>query len=166
MSVKLSLAEILDSLEQRIASLREQVAIHTRQEEHHREQRVAFAAELETATQRFETLKTVAVPAAELIQPAAASAASVAEDGTDAGPASRAGDLIARILASRPDGEPFSPSVITSEINRRFQARLGRAADVRNVSSVLRRMHRNHQIHLVREGRAYHEALYAKGPRP
>jgi hypothetical protein len=170
--LKLSLAEILDNLERRVAFLREQVAIHVREEEHHREQRTLLAAELETTTQHLEALKTVAVPAAELLKSAApetapeAPASSTVADDPDIGPNSRVGDLIARILASRPDAEPFGPTAITAEINRRFQARLGKAADVRNVSSALRRLQRAQRIHLVREGRSYYEALYAKGPRP
>ncbi len=172
MSLKLSLAEILDNLERRVAFLREQVASHVREEEHHREQRTILAAELETTAQHLEALKTVAVPAAELVKPAApetvpaAPASSTVVDDPDIGPNSRVGDLIARILASRPDGEPFGPTAITAEINRRFRARLGKAADVRNVSSALRRLQRDQRIHLVREGRSYYEALYAKGPRP
>ena len=55
---------------------------------------------------------------------------------------------------------------MTEEINRRFRSRLDKDADVRSVSAALRRMSTRHQVHLVREGRAYKEALYAKGPGP
>ena len=49
MSVNLTLSEILVNLERRIESLRGQVELHVRQEEHHREQRALSGAELQKA---------------------------------------------------------------------------------------------------------------------
>jgi hypothetical protein len=165
MSLKLSLAEILDNLERRIVFHREQAALHTREEELHRSQRSVHEAELEKATQHLETLKTVAVPASELAGlPAALAASPVAKGEADIGSDPRLRELISRILESRPDGEPFGPTAITAEINRRFRDRLARPADVRSVSAALRRMRQHHRIELVREGRSFHEALYTKPP--
>ncbi|HYX24714.1 MAG TPA: hypothetical protein VFC23_11220 [Thermoanaerobaculia bacterium] len=41
-----------------------------------------------------------------------------------------------------------------------------RPLDGRTVSVTLRRLRDAGQLHQVQEGRAHHEALYAKGPRP
>ena len=46
MPLNLTLPEILANLERRIESLRGQVELHARQEEHHREQRALREAEL------------------------------------------------------------------------------------------------------------------------
>jgi len=54
---------------------------------------------------------------------------------------------------------------VTAEVNRRFADRLRRPIDTRMASDVLRRMNNARQIHLVRVGKAFSEALYAKGAR-
>lgn len=171
MSLKLSVGEMLDNLERKIALHREQAALHAREEELHRGQRVLHEAELETATKYYEALKAAAVPAAEMalppsVEPAAPTTAEESEDDAQAGLHLRLNDFIARILESRSGSEPFGPTAMTEEINRRFRSRLDKEADVRSVSAALRRMSKKNQVHLVREGRAYSEALYAKGPEP
>jgi hypothetical protein len=172
MSLKLSVGEMLDNLERKIALHREQAALHAREEELHRGQRVLHEAELETATRYFEALRAAAVPAAEMAlhppsaEPAVPTTTEASTDDAQAGLHPRLNDFISRILESRSGGEPFGPTAMTEEINRRFRSRLDKEADVRSVSAALRRMSRKHQVHLVREGRAYSEALYAKGPEP
>jgi hypothetical protein len=131
--LKVSVAEILASLERQIAIHREQAALHARQEELHRDQRVVHEAELERMTKHFAALEEAAGPAAELARPAPAPAPD-----EDVGSNLRLPALIARILKSRPEGEPFGPAFMTAEINRRFGSRLGQAADVRSVSAVMR----------------------------
>ena len=61
MTLNLSLSEILVNLERRIESLGEQVALHARQEKHHREQRALLEAELEKAKGHLESFREVAV---------------------------------------------------------------------------------------------------------
>jgi hypothetical protein len=156
-SLKLPVADILASLERQIAFHREQAALHARQEELHRDQRTVHEAELEKRTKHFAALEAAAVPAAELAGPAPAPAP---EEDEDLGSNLRLPKLISRILKSRPDGEPFGPTSMTAEVNRRFRNRLDQPADVRSVSAALRRMVQNGGLQLVREGRAYHEALY------
>lgn len=50
------------------------------------------------------------------------------------------------------------------EINRRYGKRLRRPVQVRNVATALRRMAATGRIRQIQEGRAYHEALYARWP--
>jgi hypothetical protein len=166
MTLNMSVGELLESLERKIAFHREQAALHTREEELHRGQRTLHEAELESATRHFEALKAAAVPAAESASSAPAPGpvlpAEPVEDDADIGSDPKLTLLISRILRGRTDGEPFGPVALTQEIRQRFT----RDADARSVSAALRRMCRKQQIHLVREGGAHREALYAKGPRP
>jgi hypothetical protein len=55
---------------------------------------------------------------------------------------------------------------VVDEVNERFRKLLRRAVEPPDVSVVLRRMSDARRIHQVRPGKANHEALYAKGPRP
>jgi hypothetical protein len=48
------------------------------------------------------------------------------------------------------------------ECNRRFQAHLQERVESRTASDVLRRLAREGEIHLVKKGRANHEALYKR----
>lgn len=163
MSLRLSLEEILQNLERQVAFHREQASMHAQEEEVHRKQRTVHEAELEKATRHLESLREVAVPASEMAVPPAPSKAAASED-ADLGPNPALPALIARILESRPAGEPFGAKALTAEINRRFRQRLAKEADLRSVSAALRRMHQQGLIQLVRQGRAVQEGLYSKGP--
>lgn len=158
MSMNLSLGEIIANLEARIAFHRDQAALHAQQEEQHREQRSHHEAELKKVTEHCEALKAVAGPAAELALPAAAPPAppQVAE-----GPPPSLSQMVNQILAAHPDGEPFGQTSVTAAIRQRF--RESKPADPRSVSAALRRLLAKRRIHVVREGRPCHEALYAKG---
>jgi hypothetical protein len=168
MTLKVSVGELLETLERKIAFHREQAALHAREEELHHSQRTLHEAELESATRHFEALEAAALPAAEVALSAPDHTPAVLpgpeEDDEDVGSNPPLRALISRILKDRTDGEPFGPTAITAEINRRFRDRLDQDADVRNVSAALRRMCRKRQIQAVREGRSYREALYAKDP--
>jgi hypothetical protein len=157
MSTKLSLEEILRNLEQQVAFHRDQAALHAQQEELHRSQRAVHEAELEKVSRHLESLRTVAVPASELVAPVAP-----AKPDVDVGLNPTLTALIARILEGRPKDEPFGARAMTAEINRRFRQALGRDADVRSVGSALRRMHQQGRIRLVREGGAVREGLYTR----
>jgi hypothetical protein len=161
MSLKMSLGEIIANLEAQIVSLRERVASHAKEEEHHRAQRALLEAELQTVSERCEALKAAASPAAELVRTAEA---PIVLPETASGKAPTLARMVFQILEARQDGEPFGLKDVTSEVNRRFRAVLGRPADPRSVSAILRRLLGKRRIHLVREGRPFHEALYAKGP--
>ena len=60
--------------------------------------------------------------------------------------------------------EAFGATEIAREMRERYGARLGRKIDVRAVAAKLRRMARFRLIHQLREGRAFHEALYSLTP--
>jgi hypothetical protein len=70
---------------------------------------------------------------------------------------------IRAVVESRADGEPFGAGAVVAEVNRRFGDRLKKPVDTRTASDVLRRMSKERKIHLVRPGKAFSEALYAKG---
>ncbi len=159
MSLKLSLEEILQNLEQQVAFHREQATQHGEQEELHRSQRVLHEAELDKASRYLESLRTVAVPAAEVAAPPVPAKTS---GDTDLGPNPKLTSLIARILEGRPGDEAFGAKAMTAEINRRFRQALGRDADIRSVSAALRRMREQGRIRLVREGGAVRESLYTQ----
>ena len=161
MTVNHSLSEILANLQKRIDSLRENVELHARQEEHHREQRTQFEAELQRAERQLESLQEAAAVAADLGLPSPSAPPSPREE--DLGPRPTLPKMVARVVADRPEGEPFGPRLVTQEVNRRFRKMLSRAADIRAVSVILRRMSAARRLRLVREGKANHEALYARG---
>lgn len=164
MSLNQSLSEMLATLEQRIGSLREQVEEHVRQEEHHREQRVRLETEIQKAGSDLESLRKAAAVAADLNPAAAAPPAAPVDESL--GPKPTLPRMVARVVADRPEGEPFGPRFVTQEVNRRFRKLLRRAADIRAVSTILRRMSTDRRIRLVRKGKANHEALYARGAAP
>jgi hypothetical protein len=164
MALNLSLSEILTQLEKRIESLREQVELHARQEEHHREQRARREAELQKAMGHLESFRAVAATAEELNLPAPAAPPKDPEE--EFGPRPAMAKLIARVVEGRPDGERFGPKSVVEEVNERFRKLLRRPVEPPDVSVVLRRMSAARRIHQVRRGKANYEALYVKGPRP
>lgn len=162
MTLNLSLSEILANLKQRIASLREQVESHARQEEHHREQRALLEAELQKAMKHLESFQALASAAEDLDLPVPAPPPPKEDD---LGPNPPLPKMVRRIVADRPEGEKFGPRLVAQEVNRRFRKLMRRAVDAREISVVLRRMSDAGSIHLVREGKPNHEALYVRGKR-
>src|SRR5829696_7542255 len=116
MALNLSLSEILVNLEKQIESLREQIGLHARQEEHHREQRALREAELEGATTHLESFRSVAVVAVDLDFPVAVPAAPPPAE--DLGRHPTLARMVERVIADRPEGEPFGPKLVVKEINR------------------------------------------------
>jgi hypothetical protein len=164
MTLNLSLSEILVNLERGIESLGERVALHARQEEHHREQRALLEAELEKAKGHLESFRALAATAADLHLPAAAPPPPPAEE--DLGPHPTVAQMVTRVVADRPEGERFGPKLVVSEVNRRFGKLLRRPVEPPTVSVVLRRMSEARRIHQYRPGKANHEALYTRMPPP
>ena len=164
MALNLSLSEILANLEKRIESLRGQVELHTRQEEHHRDQRSRFEAELRKAMGHLESFRAAAATAEELDLPAPAPPPPPPEE--DLGPRPTLAKMVARVVAGRPEGERFGARSVAQEVNQRFRKELRRPLEPPDASVVLRRMSVAGRIHQVRAGKANHEALYVKGPRP
>jgi len=160
----LSVAQILADLEAQIAQVGSQEAFHAEQEALHREQRAQSAADLLKLRERYEVFKTAAAAAAEVVTRAPAEAPVRQEDEDARFQITSVSKLVARVAAEQ--SGIFGPTAVAQEINRRFGRRLGRPVDSRTVSVTLRRLSAARRIHIVRDGRAFYEALYAPGPRP
>ena len=159
MSLKLSVEEMLSHLERRVVSLREQEALHARQEVHHREQRALVAAELEKVAQSLESFRGVAMAAADLVGPVEVKPAA-----EELPPPGRL--MVGRLIQLAVEGpglqEPFSPDAVAVEANRRFADRLDKPIGARTASDILRRMLAMGKVRLVRKGKGSQQALYAR----
>lgn len=165
MSAKLSIDEVLAHLEQRATFLREQEAFHAQHEVHHREQRARYAAELETVLQSLEAFRAAAATAVDLARPVVAAAAVAKEEELPAPGRLMVSRLLRRVVASPGLEDPFGATAVAAEANRRFAQRLRKPIGSRTASDTLRRMLAEGEIRLVREGKAFHEALYTKTAR-
>ncbi|MFY9820298.1 MAG: hypothetical protein WAM82_02890 [Thermoanaerobaculia bacterium] len=166
MSTAFSVAEILAKLEARIAHHEQQVAFHQQQEAHHREQSALHTSELETVRQHFESFKATALPAAHLAGVPVAAMPAEEEQPDDlrefVGKRIMVSKLIARVLLSFGEEEPFGAQRVARETNRRYRENLERPVDARAVSVVLRRLHQAGKLHQAQPGGAAHEAVYTK----
>ncbi|MFL6260386.1 MAG: hypothetical protein ACJ76Y_11790 [Thermoanaerobaculia bacterium] len=162
MSKALSVAQMLDHLEARIAHLRERRAFHAEQEAHHREQLALHDAELQKVLERFEAFKTAAEAAAEVALPPVPAASAKEEPIPSFGSRPRVSSLVARVVERQPAGEPFGAKSIAAEVNRRYQEVLKKPARPGAVSVVLRRLLAARRLQQIRPGKALHEALYSR----
>lgn len=166
MSQELSVVRILTELKEQIEHSRSQEAFHAQKEAFHREQRELHAADLQTALERFSTFEAAAAAAGELVARARQARKEkekrAVDDSIPAG-TNVLSKLVARIVLGKDLEETFGATLITQELLQRYGARLEREVDVRSVAAKLRRMARNLEIHCVREGRSFHEALYRRG---
>lgn len=160
-----TIAEIVASLESQLAFYREKEELHARHETFHREKRTDFAAEREKIERNLEAFGTAAAGALDLAERTLARPAED-DDSRDLGSASnpRLGKMVELILDGKGLEERFGPAGLSAEVNRRFGKRLRRPVDSRQVSVVLRRLHRLRRIHLIRPGRPHWEALYSRQP--
>jgi hypothetical protein len=168
MSSKLSVEDIESSLEERVAFRREKEAFHAQQEVHHREQREFHAAELGKLLQSLDAFRAASATAMKLAQTVAPKTATKpAAAVVQLPPPGRlmAGRLVRLVAGSQDLAEPFRPTTVAAEVNRRFASHLPKPLSARTASDVLRRMAQAGEIHLVREGRPFHEALYARKAR-
>jgi hypothetical protein len=163
MGSKLSVDQMLQQLEARVAYHRERQAFHAQQEAHHHEQSTGHAAELAAATERLEAFRAAAEAADELLARSQTGAARPAADADeDLGKGRPLSRMIARVLEDKAPDEIFAPKAVAKEVNQRWGAKLRRRADPRTVAATLRRWAVSGRIHRAREGRAYHESLYVK----
>lgn len=161
-----TVSEIVASLEAQLAFYREREALHAKQEDFHREQRTLYATEREKIERNLEAFGAAASSALDLAERTLAPAAED-DESFDLGSASnpRLGRMVGLILERKEHTDRFGPVGLSEEVNRRFGKRLRRPVDPRQISVVLRRMHRLGRIHLVRPGRPHWEALYSRtGP--
>lgn len=158
-----SVEEIIGSLESQAAVHREREAHHAEQEALHREQRERHAAELATITRRLEDFRAAAEAAGELAERTAESpAAADAEE--DFGPASkpRLARMVRKVITDLGPGRAFGANWVAKEMNSRFGPNLRKKVEVRQISDVLRRLHRLGELQLHRPGTARREARYVQ----
>lgn len=168
MSAKLSVEDVLATLEARLVFHRDQEALHAEKEVHHREQRALHAAELARVQESLASFRAAAPAALELARervgpvPESAPDPAVLEALEDVAASGRTprSRRIRRVVASWDRPEPFGPSDVAAEVNRRYHLQLKKPIDARAASNVLRRMHAEGRIDLVRPGKAFYEALY------
>jgi hypothetical protein len=160
---RLSVEEIIASLEAQAAVHREREAFFAAQEAQFREQRERHAAEFDTITRRLEAFRDSAAAAAELAERTVESA----EAEEDFGPASkpRLARMVRKVISDLGPDRAFGPNAVAQEINSRYGSNLRNPVQVHQISAVLRRMHRLGELDLRRPGTARHEARYVlKGP--
>ena len=162
MSRQLSIERVLAELKDRIENHRSQAAFHEAQEAFHQKEKVRHTADLQTVTERFETFQAAADAVGELV--ARPREEKAVDESIPAGKGAVLSKLVARVVAGKGPIEPFGATEITREIQERYGTRLKRKIDVRSIAAKLRRMARIRQIHQLREGRAFHEALYSLTP--
>jgi hypothetical protein len=152
----LSIAQILTDLEAQIHQLEGQEVFHGQQEGFHREQRALRAEELRKIQERYEAFRAAAAAAGEVVR-------RVKVEGADeSAPPATISKMIGRVIEAKVKGERFTPSAVTEEVNQTFAKRLRRPVSSRTASVTLRRMASLGDLEVVREGKAFHEAIYAK----
>jgi hypothetical protein len=171
MTAKLSVEEVLASLEARTVFHREQEAFHAEREVHHREQRTLHAAELARVQESLESFRAAAPTALDLaresVGPAPPAATTTPDPATleDLTASGRllGSRLLRRVVANWDTKEQFGPSDVAAEVNRRYRGQLKKLIGARAASNLLRRMHAEGRITLVRPGKAFSESLYRNG---
>jgi len=166
MALNLSIGQMLAKLEAKVAHHREKKAFHAEQEILHRDQTAIHAAALETALAHLEAFKTASLSAGELLEKdeALAKPAAEAEEEINLRAKRALSHMVAKVLEGKAADAVFGATVVTQEIEQRWGAKLRRRPDPRSVGAALRRGAAAGRLHEVREGRAYHEALYRKAP--
>jgi hypothetical protein len=166
MSRELSVARILTELKEQIEHCRNREAYHAEQEVIHRQQKERNAADLQVALDRFTAFEAAADAAGELVARARESKKEKVVDDSIPDGKTVLSKLAERVVFGRDLEETFGANDITREMQERYGPRLKRKVDVRTVAAKLRRMARGRMIHRIREGRAFYEALYRRGPGP
>jgi hypothetical protein len=157
----MSVSRLLAELEARVEHHESREAHHAEREIFHREQRATHAADLQIARERLEAYRTAAEAAGELVARSQLPPPPP-EDDLPPGASVRISKLAARVVATKNPGETFGGASIAREINQRYGKRLRRPAQARTVATALRRMAAAGRIRQIEEGRAHHEALYAR----
>lgn len=164
MNPSLSIAQVLTDLEAQIASREERETFHACQETFHRSQRELHGGELSRLRERYEGFKAAAQAAGEEVRRGAASLLPAPEN-SETKQRSTLSKLVARLIEQKGVDERFGATALAQEINDRYVRRLRNPARVRSVSVALRRLLAEGSVRLVEEGRAFHEAVYRRGPR-
>lgn len=175
MGSNLSIAEALAHLETKVAYHKEQQelhaaqeAFHAEQEVYHAEQKVIHEAEHRKAVERFESFKAASAAIGDLlvdVKPSAPPPAPPSEDVAQ-GKWRWLSKLMSRVIETKAPEEVFGASTLINEIHARWGAKLRHDIEPRSASATLRRWAAEGRIHLVRDGRSYHESLYTRERQP
>ncbi len=163
MSSQLSVAQVLANLEAQMAFHREHETQHAEREAFHHEQRSLHAAEYETIARHYEAFKASADAATEIAVRSVVPAPEPPPVEAPPAQPTMPHKLVARAVAGLPAGEPFGPSRVAAEVNRRFARELRKPIDPRLASTALRRLAALGKIRLAQKGAPHHEALYTRG---
>lgn len=158
-----SVEEIVAALEAEVAVHRERSAHHAEQEAFHREKRSHHEAALEAASRRLEEFRAVSAAALEMVGHLLP-AAGPADEGLDIGPASkpRLTRLLKTLVAELGPDQPFGPGWLAAEVNRRYVDRLRKPVTSRQMSDVCRRLARTGDLRQVREGKGRYESRFVR----
>ena len=115
------------------------------------------AAELETAVQQLEELRSMSKRVGEVVK---ARALPPETDAQILGRYPNLSKALDRVLATWSPEIPITASEMAIEISRRFGALLGRNVDPRVIGSALRRRRDQGLVREVSEGRPFQEAVY------
>ena len=172
MSAKLSVEDVLSTLEARAVFHRDQEAFHAEQEVHHREQRALHAAELARVQESLESFRAAAPTALELARE------RVGPVQRALAPPNRPRRKTSRPRAGRPGAggsaesrrklgpaEALGPTDVAAEVNRRYRGQLKRPIGQRAVSRRAAPDARRRQHRARPSGKAFHEALYRAAAR-
>jgi hypothetical protein len=162
MKGQLSIQEVVVSLKKQAAFHRERMAEHAEKEAFHREFRSMHETELGTITSRLEGFLTAAAAAVEISGREAPQ--SAAEEEVDYGSASnpKLTKMVRAVLEGIGPYEPFGPNGVFAEVDRRFGSGLRSRLDLRQISDILRRLHRTGSIYRLRTGIPHHESRYVQ----
>ena len=163
MGKRWSVEEILASLEAEAAVHRERAAHHAEQETLHRDRRSHHEAEFAAIHERLEAFRAVSSAAMELVA-RFAPRPGPPDPGLEIGPASkpRLTVILESIVAELAADQHFGPGWLADEANRRFGDRLRRPVTSRQMSDVLRRLARTGRLRQVRKGKGRFEARFAR----
>ena len=158
-----SVEEIVAALEAEVAVHRERSTHHAEQEAFHREKRSHHETALEAASRRLEEFRTVSAAALEMVGHLLP-AAGPAGEGPDIGPASkpRLTRLLKTIVAELGPNQHFGPGWLAAEVNRRYGDRLRKPVTSRQMSDVCRRLTRTGHLRQVREGKGRYESRFVR----
>jgi hypothetical protein len=157
-----SIRDIVMSLEKQAAFHREQMAQHAEKEAFHRELRSSHETELEIITSRLEGFRAATAAAVEIAGREApqSAVADVVDYGSASNP--KLTNMVRTVLDEMGPHEPFGPSGVHAEVDRRFGSGLRSRIEVRQIADILRRLARTGSIHRLRTGIPHHESHYVR----
>ena len=133
----------------------------------HAEQKGVHEAGHRNAIERYEAFKAASASIGDMlvdVKPAAPPPPPPVED-VEPGDWRWLSRLLSRVIERKAADEVFGASALIKEIQQRWGPKLRHRIQPRSVSATLRRWAAMGQIHLVRDGRSYHESLYTRARR-